>query len=152
LAEEISNWFELDRESPYMLLVADIKEEKKNQMTKEEEQLFGIDKLNSIRSDISAVTHVDFSTRVQTVHRETNPRYYKLIETFYNATGCPLIINTSFNVRGEPIVCSPSDAFLCFMNTDMDLLAVDNYLLDKEEQKNVNMKEISKKIIDFDLD
>lgn len=134
LAEQVDKYFELDRESPYMLLVANINENIKFKMTKEEKTLFGIEKLNIKRSEIPAVTHVDYSARIQTVHKETNPRYWNLIKAFYDLTGCPVIVNTSFNVRGEPIVCSPLDAYKCFMRTEMDYLVLGNYLLDKSEQ------------------
>lgn len=138
LAEKISDWFELDRESPYMLLVADVKKEKRRVMTEEEKQLWGIEKLNIVRSEIPAVTHVDYSARIQTVNKEDNQLYHRLIERFYEKTGCPVIVNTSFNVRGEPIVESPLDAYQCFMRTEMDLLALGNYLLYKEEQPEFN--------------
>ncbi|MDA9936287.1 carbamoyltransferase [Gammaproteobacteria bacterium] len=134
LAEDVNEWFELDIDSPYMLLVADVKKDKRREMTSEEESLFGIDKLNVPRSSIPAITHVDYSARVQTVHSETNPRYYKVIKKFKDKTGVPLVVNTSFNVRGEPIICSPSDAFKCFMGTDLDVLAVGNYFLVKKDQ------------------
>ncbi len=134
LAEDVGAWFEIDRPSPYMLLVADVKKERQKAMTEEEESRFGIDKLNVARSDIPAVTHVDYSARIQTVHKETNPRYHGLISRFKARTGCPVIVNTSFNVRGEPIVGSPKDAFHCFMGTELDMLAVGNYLLLKERQ------------------
>ncbi|GMU96809.1 carbamoyltransferase [Ignavibacterium album] len=134
LYEKVSEYFEIDKESPYMLLVADVKKERRRKMTEEEEKLWGIDKLNVIRSDIPAITHVDYSARLQTVHKETNPRYHKLIETFEKKTGCAVIINTSFNVRGEPIVCTPEDAYKCFMRTNIDYLVLGNYLLAKEEQ------------------
>jgi len=117
-----------------MLLVANVAQEKRRQMTAEEQALFGIDKLNVPRSEIPAVTHVDYSARVQTVHQQTNPRYYKLIKRFKELTGCPVIVNTSFNVRGEPIVCSPEDAFRCFMGTELDVLIVGNAILHKAEQ------------------
>jgi carbamoyltransferase len=133
-AETVSDWFEIDRESPYMLLVADVKEDKRIPMTKEQKQLFGIEKLNVPRSQIPAVTHVDYSARVQTVHRETNPRFHALIEEFEKRTGCPVLINTSFNVRGEPIVCTPEDAYRCFMRTEMDYLVMENIFLSKQEQ------------------
>jgi carbamoyltransferase len=134
LAEDAAQWFELDCESPYMLLVADVAAKHRVAMTEEEEGLFGIDKLNVPRSSIPAVTHVDHSARVQTVHRETNPRYYALIQSFKERTGCPVIVNTSFNVRGEPIVGSPEDAFRCFMGTEIEALAIGNCLLRKEAQ------------------
>ena len=134
LAEDVSNWFELDEASPYMLLVADVHPDKKVAMTAEQQQLFGIDKLNVARSEIPSVTHVDYSARVQTVHKETNPRYHALISKFKELTGCSLVVNTSFNVRGEPIVCSPDDAFRCFMGTELDVLVIDNLILLKEQQ------------------
>ena len=134
LAEDVSDWFDLDRESPYMLLVANVQERRRRPMTAEEHRLFGIEKLNVPRSEIPAVTHVDYSARVQTVHRETNPRYYQLIDRFKQRTGCPVIVNTSFNVRGEPIVCTPEDAFHCFMGTEIEALAVGNCFLRKEDQ------------------
>ncbi len=134
LFEKVGEYFEIDKESPYMLLVADVKKERRRKMTEEEENLWGIDKLNVVRSDIPAITHVDYSARLQTVHKETNPRYYKLIEQFEKDTGCVVIINTSFNVRGEPIVCTPEDAYKCFMRTNIDYLVLGNYLLAKEDQ------------------
>lgn len=134
LAEKVSDWFELDRESPYMLLVADVKSEKQRVMSDEEKKLWGIEKLNIIRSEIPAVTHVDYSARIQTVHKDDNPLYHDLIEKFYEKTGCPVIVNTSFNVRGEPIVESPLDAYKCFMRTEMDILVLGNFLLFKNEQ------------------
>jgi len=134
LAERASDYFEIDRLSPYMLLVADVKKHRQKRMTKEEEQLFGLAKLNLIRSDIPAVTHVDYSARIQTVHKEINEPYYDMIKKFEEKYGCAVIINTSFNVRGEPIVCTPEDAYRCFMRTDMDYLVIGDYLLDKEEQ------------------
>ncbi len=132
--EDVGDWFELEGDSPYMLLVADVVQSKRRAMTGEEEELFGIDKLNVPRSEIPAVTHVDYSARIQTVHVETNPRYHALITAFKEATGCPVIVNTSFNVRGEPIVCTPEDAFRCFMGTEIELLAVGDCLLRKEDQ------------------
>jgi carbamoyltransferase len=134
LRENVNEWFEMDCDSPYMLLVADVVKKRRRQMTPEEESLFGIDKLNVVRSEISAVTHVDYSARVQTVHKETNPRYHALISAFRDQTGCPVVVNTSFNVRGEPIVCSPSDAFRCFMGSDIEMLVCGNAMLLKEEQ------------------
>ncbi|WP_373073606.1 carbamoyltransferase [Sulfurimonas sp.] len=134
LREKVSEWYELDVDSPYMLLVAPVKKEKQYKMTEEEEKLFGIEKLNIPRSEIPAVTHIDYSARIQTVHKETNPRYHKLISKFEDKTGCATIVNTSFNVRGEPIVCSPEDSYRCFMRTEMDLLVIDNYVLYKEKQ------------------
>jgi len=134
LSEDVAEWFELDGDSPYMLLVADVAEDHRRAMSPEQQALFGIDKLNVPRSDIPAVTHVDYSARIQTVHRETNPRYYGLIERFKALTGCPMIVNTSFNVRGEPIVGTPEDAFRCFMGTGIEVLAIGNCLLVKEDQ------------------
>ena len=134
LREDVSDWFELDADSPYMLLVADVVKRRRRQMTAEEQALFGIDKLNVPRSDIPAVTHVDYSARVQTVHAETNPRFHALISAFKRKTGCPVLVNTSFNVRGEPIVRTPEDAFRCFMGTELDALAVGNLYLQKGEQ------------------
>ena len=137
LREDIAQWFEMDDDSPYMLLVADVVKNKRKQMTTEEQALFGIDKLNVPRSDIPSVTHVDYSARVQTVHEETNPRYYALIKRFKELTGCPIIVNTSFNVRGEPIICTPEDAFRCFMGTELDILVVGNVFLTKTNQSSV---------------
>jgi carbamoyltransferase len=134
LREDVGEWFELDGDSPYMLIVADVVERRRREMSKDECGLFGIDKLNVSRSDIPAVTHVDYSARIQTVHRETNPRYHALITRFKALTGCPVLVNTSFNVRGEPIVCTPEDAFGCFMGSEIDLLAIGNCLLRKEDQ------------------
>jgi len=134
LREDVSEWFDLDTDSPYMLLVADIAKKYQRRMTDEQKQLFGIEKLNVPRSDIPAITHVDYSARIQTVHRETNPRYHKLLSVFKSRTGCPVLVNTSFNVRGEPIVCTPEDAFRCFMGTGIEALAIGNCLLRKEAQ------------------
>ena len=140
LREDVSDWFDLKNDSPYMLLVADIKKEAQIPMTPEQEKLFGIDKLNIKKSKIPAATHVDYSARVQTVHKETNPRYYKLIEKFKEITGCPVLVNTSFNIRGEPIVCTVKDAFRCFMGTDLDILVVEDFILFKSDQK-LSLKE-----------
>ena len=134
LNEYLDKWFELDVPSPYMLLVANVKNSLCKELTEEEKNLFGIDRLNINRSTIPAVTHVDYSARIQTVHKETNPYYYDLLREFYNLTGCPLVINTSFNVRGEPIVCTPEDAYKCFMGTDLDKLVIGNYILNKKDQ------------------
>ncbi len=134
LREDLEDWFELDCDSPYMLMVADVVEKRRRQMTAEERALFGIEKLHIVRSDIPAVTHVDYSARVQTVHKETNPRYHALLSAFKAETGCPVLVNTSFNVRGEPIVCSPTEAFRCFMGTDIEVLVCGNAFLVKEEQ------------------
>ncbi|MBW7842548.1 MAG: carbamoyltransferase [Ignavibacterium sp.] len=137
LFEKVSEYFEIEKESPYMLLTADVKKERRIPMTDEEQKKWGIDKLNVVRSDIPAITHVDYSARLQTVHKETNPRYHKLISKFEEKTGCAVIINTSFNVRGEPIVCTPEDAYRCFMRTNMDYLVLGSYILKKEDQKPV---------------
>ena len=134
LREDLHDWFDLDEDSPYMLLVADVAAQHRTPMSEQQTQLFGIDKLNVPRSSIPAVTHVDYSARVQTVHKETNPRYHELIRRFKAQTGCPVIVNTSFNVRGEPIVCTPEDAFRCFMGTEIEALAVGNCLLLKQHQ------------------
>ena len=135
LKEEISNYFDIDTESPYMLLVLDVKKEIREEMTEQEKSLFGIDKLNIVRSKIPAVTHVDYSARIQTVHKETNAKYWNMIKAFQQLTGCPVIVNTSFNVRGEPIVCKLIDAYKCFMMTEMDYLIMGNYLLNKKQQQ-----------------
>ena len=134
LREDITEWFELDYDTPYMLLVGDVRKDKRIEMTKEEESLFGIDKLNIKRSSIPAVTHVDYSARIQTVHKQTNSKYHALISKFKEKTGCSVLVNTSFNVRGEPIVCSPKDAFKCFMGIELDLLVVGNCIHRKEHQ------------------
>ncbi len=134
LREDVSDWFEISADSPYMLMVAGVNETRRCKMTEEEEALFGIDKLNVPRSEIPAVTHVDYSARIQTVHADTNPRYHALISRFKERTGCPVVVNTSFNVRGEPIVCTPEDAFRCFMGSDIEVLVVGNAILRKEEQ------------------
>ncbi|TAG94439.1 MAG: hypothetical protein EAZ09_11085 [Oscillatoriales cyanobacterium] len=134
LAERVADYFEMDHSSPYMLLVAPVKASLRIPMTAEQEQLFGIEKLNVPRSEIPSVTHVDYSARVQTVHKETNPRYYDLISHFERRSGCAILVNTSFNVRGEPIVCSPEDAYRCFMRTEMDYLVLENFLIPKSEQ------------------
>ncbi len=134
LREDVSEWFEHDTDSPYMLLVANVQKNKRRAMTKEEEALFGINKLNVPRSSVPAITHVDYSARIQTVHADTNPRYHAVISKFKEKTGCSLVVNTSFNVRGEPIICTPTDAFMCFMGTEMDVLAIGNYVLYKEQQ------------------
>ena len=135
LREDVADWFDLAEDSPYMLLVADVRPERRREMTPEEEALFGIDKLNVPRSTIPAVTHVDYSARVQTVHRDTNPRYHALLAAFKARTGVPVLVNTSFNVRGEPIVCTPEDAFRCFMGTELDMLVCGNALLEKSRQR-----------------
>ena len=134
LAEHAQDWFDLDTDSPYMLLVANLKQERRRQMSDEEKSLFGIDKLNIVRSEVPAITHVDYSARIQTVHKDTNPRYHALLRKFHEITGCPILVNTSFNVRGEPIVCSPEDAFRCFMGTDIEVLVCGNIVLEKNKQ------------------
>lgn len=134
LRSEVGNWFDLDGDSPYMLLVDKVKEDKCLQMDEEQGKLFGIDKLNVPRSELPAITHVDYSARIQTVHEETNPHYHQLISEFFALTGCPVVVNTSFNVRGEPIVCTPEDAFNCFMGTEMDALSIGNFILHKGDQ------------------
>jgi carbamoyltransferase len=149
LKEDLSNWFNLNVESPYMLLVADIKSEKKIEMTEEQKQLFGIDKLNIKRSEIPAVTHVDYSARIQTVNQKNNKYYYDLISKFKEITGCPVIVNTSFNVRGEPIVNTPTDAFNCFMGTELDYLIIGNCILEKNKQDQNLKKDYTKQ---FELD
>jgi carbamoyltransferase len=134
LREDVANWFELDGDSPYMLIVADVLKDKRRAMTAEEQALFGIDKLNISRSEIPAVTHIDYSARIQTVTAETNPLFHQLLTRFKAKTGCPVLVNTSFNVRGEPIVCTPEDAFRCFMGNELDLLVVGNCVMRKTEQ------------------
>lgn len=149
LREDVNQWFNLDYDSPYMLLVDDVRLDKRRQMTKKEKALFGIEKLNVKRSDIPAVTHVDYSARIQTVHKETNLEYHALITKFKEKTNCPVLVNTSFNVRGEPIVMSPDDAFNCFMGTEMDILVVGNCLLCKESQNKLLRKDYKGK---YELD
>lgn len=139
LAEDVSDWFDFEGESPYMLMVSEVNSNIKRNMTPEEESLFGIEKLNIARSDLPAITHIDYSARIQTVHQETNPRYHRLLSKFKQKTGCPVLINTSFNVRGEPIVCTTEDAYRCFMGTEMDVLVIGNCILHKERQ-NVDLK------------
>ncbi len=149
LRDDVSDWFDIDVDSPYMLLVSNINEKKKIQMTSEQKKLFGIEKLNIKRSEIPAVTHVDYTARIQTVTKKTNSRYYDLILKFKEKTGCPVIVNTSFNVRGEPIVCSPVDAFNCFMGTELDYLIIGNCILDKTQQDPKLKKDYTK---EFELD
>jgi carbamoyltransferase len=134
LREHLGQYFDLDVDSPYMLLVAPVRESRRIPMTEEQKKLFGIEKLNIPRADIPAVTHLDYSARIQTVHADTNPLYHALLSRFHALTGCPALVNTSFNVRGEPIVCTPKDAYLCFMRTEMDYLVLGSYLLDKRRQ------------------
>ncbi len=149
LCEDVKRWFELSTGSPYMLLCADVVKDKRRIMTEDEQKLFGIDKLNRVRSEIPAVTHVDYSARIQTVHKATNPRYHALISLFKEKTGCPIVVNTSFNIRGEPIVCTPEDAFHCFMGTDIESVAIGNCYLEKSRQNPQLMKDFRNA---FDLD
>jgi carbamoyltransferase len=149
LREDVADWFELNSDSPYMLIVADVKEDRRRAMSAEELELFGIDKLNVARSDIPAVTHVDYSARVQTVDADTNPRFHRLLTQFKALTGCPVLVNTSFNVRGEPIVCTPEDAFRCFMGNELDVLVVGNCVLKKSEQDSALRQDYSSA---FELD
>lgn len=149
-AEKLSEWFDLEGDSPYMLLVSEVTPEKKIQMTSEQEALFGIEKLNIPRSALPAVTHVDYSARIQTVHLDTNTRYWNLIDAFEQETDCPVIINTSFNVRGEPIVNTPEEAYRCFMRTEMDYLVLEDVLLAKSRQPEAPVDESWKS--EFELD
>ena len=149
LENEVKNWFDIDKTSPYMLMVANINEDKVIKMNKEEEKLFGIEKLNIKRSTIPAVTHVDYSARIQTVNQNTNQRYFNLISKFNEKTGCPVLINTSFNVRGEPIVNTPKDAFNCFMGTELDTLVIGNFFLEKINQ-NKSLKKDYKNSFELD--
>jgi len=149
-AEPVSDYFELDRPSPYMLLVAQVKDDLRFPMNDEQRSLFGIAKLNVPRSTIPAVTHVDYSARVQTIHRDTNPRFHDLLSRFEELTGCAVLVNTSFNVRGEPIVCTAEDAYRCFMRTEMDYLVLEDFLLDKREQPVREQDDSWKK--EFELD
>jgi carbamoyltransferase len=150
LSDRVADYFDLDCRSPYMLLVAPVKDNLRIPMTEEQKKLFGIDKLNVPRSQIPAITHVDYSARIQTVHEDTNPRYYDLLKHFEKQTGCPLLVNTSFNVRGEPIVCTPEDAYRCFMRTEMDYLVLENFLLAKTDQPKWEKDESWKE--EFELD
>ena len=149
LREDLAEWFDLNIDSPYMLVVANINSKRKIEMTEEQNNLFGIDKLNIKRSSIPAVTHVDYSARVQTVTKNTNKRYYDLIKSFKEKSGCPILINTSFNVRGEPIVNTPTDAFNCFMGSELDYLVIGDCILDKTKQDLKLKKDYSSK---FELD
>lgn len=144
LREDVAEWFQMNCDSPYMLLVADVAKDKQIPMNYEEQKLFGIEKLNVIRSDIPAVTHVDYSARVQTVHKDTNPKYHDLLVRFKELTGCAVLVNTSFNVRGEPIVCTPDDSFRCFMGTELDMLVVGNSILYKSQQADFLAADYSK--------
>ena len=149
LREDVFQWFELNYDSPYMLLVADVKKQLQIPISEENKKLFGIDKLNIKRSSIPAVTHVDYSARIQTVHSDTNPKYYALLKKFKEITGCPVLVNTSFNVRGEPIVCNVQDAFKCFMGTNLDILVCENFILYKNQQDKNLLKNYQDK---FELD
>ncbi len=149
LIEDVNSWFDLDCDSPYMLLVSNVKKDKQISMSDKDKMLFGIDKLNVKRSSIPAITHVDYSARIQTVHKDTNPIYYDLINEFKKITNCPVLVNTSFNVRGEPIVCSVEDAFNCFMGTNLDILVIENFILYKDDQDKTLLKDYKNK---FELD
>ena len=149
LSHKVSEWFDLHEASPYMLMVADIKKEKRFNMSEAEKELFGIEKLNIKRSQIPAVTHVDYSARIQSVHKETNKMYFDLISKFEEITNCPVLVNTSFNVRGEPIVCNPKDAFKCFMGTELDILVMGNFILKKIDQNKKLLEDYKDK---FELD
>ena len=149
LREDVSEWFDLDCDSPYMLLVSEVKKNKQISMTEKDKMLFGIDKLNVKKSSVPAITHVDYSARIQTVHKDTNPKYYNLIKEFKKITNCPVLVNTSFNVRGEPIVCSIEDAFNCFMGTNLDILVIENFILYKDDQDKSLAKDYKNK---FELD
>jgi carbamoyltransferase len=149
LRDDVADWFEFDDDSPYMMLVVNVRKDRVRDMTPDEQVLFGIDKLNVARSEIPAVTHVDCSARVQTVHANTNPLFYRLLNSFKERTTCPVLINTSFNVRGEPIVCTPEDAFRCFMGNELDLLTVGNCVLQKSEQER-RLKRDYRSSLDFD--
>ena len=149
LKEDLSEWFDINVDSPYMLMVSNINKDKTIEMTEDQKNLFGIDILNVKRSEIPAVTYVDYSARIQTVHKETNEKYFRLIEKFKDKTNCPILVNTSFNVRGEPIVNTPLDAFNCFMGTDLDKLVIGNCYLDKKDQ-NLSLKKDYTK--EFELD
>ncbi len=146
----MADYFELDVESPYMLIVAPVRKNLRVEMTEQQNELFGIEKLNVKRSELPAITHVDYSARVQTVHRDTHPRYYDLLKAFDSRTGCGVLVNTSFNVRGEPIVCTPDDAYRCFMRTEMDYLVVNNFLFRKKDQPHWERDDSWKE--EFDLD
>jgi carbamoyltransferase len=149
LSEKKEDWFDLHQESPYMLLVAQVNNEHILKMTDEQKKLFGIEKLNIKRSSLPAITHIDYSARIQTVNEKFNKRYYELLKDFYKISGCPVIINTSFNIRGEPIVCSIEDAYRCFMGTNLDVLVCENYVMFKEEQNTKLLKEYKSQ---FELD
>ena len=152
LREDVADWFDLDGDSPYMLMVADVKKDRQRVMTAEEKALFGIDKLNILRSEIPAVTHVDYSARIQTVDAGSNPMFHKLLTRFKALTGCPVLVNTSFNVRGEPIVCRPEEAYRCFLSTDMDVLVLDRCVLLKQNQPASNLPDRQQYLEQFKLD
>ena len=152
LSEHLSEYFELDCTSPYMLLVAPVAESKRKKISEQEQKLFGIEKLNCIRSEIPSVTHVDYSARIQSVHKETNPRYYALLSEFYKLTNCPVLVNTSFNVRGEPIVCTPEHSFACFMGCEMDMLVIEDFVLYKENQSEANVRKYRDLKESYELD
>lgn len=135
LSENVQEWFDFDDSSPYMLFVANVNENKLKKISQDEKKIEGLNKLKIVRSEIPAVTHIDNSARLQTVHKETNHKYHSLISAFNDLTGCPILVNTSFNVRGEPIVCTPRDAFECFISTDMDILVINNFYLQKNKQQ-----------------
>jgi carbamoyltransferase len=149
LRQHVSDWFELDADSPYMLLVAEVRQDRRRSINEDAQKLWGINKLNVVRSEIPAVTHVDYSARIQTVHEDTNPQFHRLLTAFYQRTGCPVLVNTSFNVRGEPIVCTPEDAFRCFMGTEIEAVAVGNCFLRKQDQNPDLMENYENK---FELD
>jgi len=149
LREDVAEWFEINCDSPYMLLVAKVHKSKQIKMLDSDKKLFGIDKLHIKRSSVPAITHVDYSARIQTVHQETNPKYHALIKEFKKITDCPVLVNTSFNVRGEPIVCSIEDAYNCFMGTNLDILVVEDFILRKEDQDKSIVKNYEEK---FELD
>ena len=152
LKEKVSEYFEMECSSPYMLLVAPVKKERCRDMSVEEKKLDGIEKLNVARSDIPAITHVDYSARVQTVDPIRHPRMHRIMSRFKERTGCPVIINTSFNVRGEPIVCTPEQAYRCFMGTNMDVLVIDNVMLYKEQQADAKKHDVDEYLAQFELD
>jgi carbamoyltransferase len=152
LRERVNDYFELDGDSPYMLLVAPVREDRRIPLSAEQHKLWGIDKLNVPRSDIPAVTHIDYSARIQTVTRGTNRRYYDLIKAFERQTGCGVVVNTSFNVRGEPIVCTPRDAWRCFMHTNMDALVLENFVLLRKEQPEAKEIDLESYLAEFTLD
>jgi len=152
LREDVADWFDLKSDSPYMLVVADVREDRRRHMSAEKQALFGIDKLNVSRSEIPAVTHVDYSARIQTVHRDTNPLFHRLLGRFKEITGCPVLVNTSFNVRGEPIVCTPEEALRCFAATDMDALVLERTVIEKRALPARMREDREAYLADFQLD